>query len=153
MGSSGEHLKSDPSKCGPHTIRLYAAPRDRLITKTSSGYAYLLFDGSGGESGLTLSVDGYHHSGWVNTCRQWRAEDEGPPLAEFLRSTLTIPQAEAEALAETVRTKWVPEWERSGGRERSARLSMQAMWLLTGIAITVLLALVGVALTLLLLVD
>ena len=127
--------------------------RDRLVTKTSSGYAYLLFDGSGREAGLTLGVDGYDQSGWVNTCGQWRSEDGGPPLAEFLRSTLTIPQAEAETLAETVRTKWVPEWERSGGRERSASLSRQVTWMLTAIAITVLLALVGVALALLLLVD
>jgi hypothetical protein len=39
------------------------------------------------------------------------------------------------------------------GRERSARLSRQVTWLLAAIAITVLLALAGVALTLLLLVG
>jgi hypothetical protein len=127
--------------------------RDRLVTRTSSGYAYFRFDGSGREAGLTVGVDGYDDSGWVSTCGQWRSEDEGPSLAEFLRNTLAIPQPEAEALAETVQTKWVPEWERTGGRERSARLSRQVMWLLATIAITVLLALAGVALALLLLVG
>jgi hypothetical protein len=125
--------------------------RDRLVTKISSGYAYFVFDGSGREPGLNLGVDGYEESGWITTSGQWRSEDDGPSLAEFLQDTLTIPQPEAEALAETVQTKWVPDWELSGGRERAAGLSRQVTLLLASVAIIVLLVLAGVALVLLLL--
>jgi predicted neutral ceramidase superfamily lipid hydrolase len=127
--------------------------RDKLVTKTSSGYAFLLFDGAGRGSGLVLGVDSYDDSGWVNDCGQWRSDAQGPPLAEFLQKTLTVPQAEAEALAVTVRTKWVPEWERSGGRERSEQLSHGVTFLLTAIAVLVLLALLGIVLAVFLLIG
>lgn len=129
------------------------ARRDRLVTKTSSGHALLLFDVTGPDSALVLGVDAFDDAGWVSGVGQWRSDSDDASLAEFLRRTLSIPQAEAESLSEVVREKWAPEWERSGGHERSRRISKQAAWMLATIAITALLALVGIALALLLLID
>lgn len=123
------------------------------MTQTSTGFAYLLFDCAEGDDGLMLCVDSYDKSGWVTNVGRWRSDGEDDPLAEFLQRALSIPQPEAEALAATVQTKWVPEWEASGGRQRSRRLSRQAAWLLASVAVLVVLAVLSLVLLLILIVG
>lgn len=96
--------------------------------------------------GWHVFVKLYGDDGWTRDGDAWNSASSDEALGAFLERFLDLPSDEAERLAEAVLGEWVDEWRERGG-EAEARSFRRFVWLLAGVlAFILLLAGLGVAL-------
>ena len=127
----------------------------RLI-QTSTGPALLDLDRFGQKSlGLGVAVTRFGHDGWEQPGNAWfeNSAQQSQTLAQFLAVELEVPGPEAAALADDILGPWVKEWELRGGEAWARKVGRITAGAMTGLAIVILLACLGVGLLVWLLVS
>jgi hypothetical protein len=128
---------------------------ERLID-TSTGSAVLDLDRLAG-AGWHLRVTRFGADGWEDGGAIWFEHTEAMTrprtLPEFLSSELGVPTAEAEGLAQDILGPWLQQWESRGGRERAKGVNRLSATLMAGVGVLIVLACLGVALLIWLLVT
>jgi hypothetical protein len=96
--------------------------------------------------GFMVSVKRYDEDGWlVEEKGQWYANRSDESLAQFLSSFAQLPEPEASELASHVQGPWRETWLASGGAEETPKLERVALGSIIGLVAVALLALMGVA--------
>ena len=105
--------------------------------------------------GFGVGVKLYGEDGWAHAEKLWSSKrghhSKGESLASFLGTFVGIPAEEAQSLATAISTEWRDDWRKRGGEADSRLLKRGAMILMASVVGLLLLALLGVALLVLLL--
>jgi hypothetical protein len=106
--------------------------------------------------GLGVAVKVYGENGWAHAEKLWSSKDghhsKGESLASFLSVFVGIPEEEADRLATAISTEWMEDWRARGGEAESRLLNRRGIILMASVVGLILLALLGIALLVLLLV-
>jgi len=123
----------------------------RRLLRTSVGESLIELDRLGA-LGWTVNAAPFGTDGWADEGQSWMEEHSDEPLEQYLARHLGVPLQEARELAEEILGPWGPDWERRSREER--REAKRLLWvLLTVGGVVVMLAALGVALAIWLLVD
>lgn len=97
-------------------------------------------------TGFSVSVRVFGKDGWeVGEKQSWSAKKSDETLARFLLSSMQLSGPEATDLASQLQGQWRDEWLASGGRQTARWAERVGLGILSGVALLILLALVGVA--------
>jgi hypothetical protein len=121
----------------------------RLLQTTNGPVVIVLGRWPGGDA--TVTVTRFDDDGWEeNPGKTWSERvgyrARGENLSQFLSQALSIPDAEADALAANVEGPMTREWQRRGGHTEAEKIGRWSRALLACLAALVALALLGVAL-------
>jgi hypothetical protein len=121
----------------------------RLLQTTNGPVVIVLGRWPG--DGASVTVPRFDADGWEeNSGKTWSERvgyhERGENLSQFLAQALSIPDAEAEALAANVDGPMTKEWQRRGGQTEVEKIGRWSRALLAGLAALIALALLGVAL-------
>ena len=97
--------------------------------------------------GFMVSVQRYDKDGWLveEEKGRWYASRSDESLGQFLSSYARLPEPEASELARQVQGPWRETWLASGGAEETPKLQRWALGSLVVLVAVALLALMGVA--------
>jgi len=96
--------------------------------------------------GFMVCVTRVDEDGWgADEKRQWYANRSDESLVQFLSSYAQLPEPEASELAGQVQGPWRETWLARGGAEENPKLERVALEWIVGLVIVALLALMGVA--------
>ena len=92
--------------------------------------------------GTQVRITAFSADGWEDDVGLWSGKKGQGTLAEFMTTYIKIPQPEAEQLAKDVLGPWLDEWELRDG-ELDRKIKRASRWFFSGVALVVLLAIVG----------
>jgi hypothetical protein len=97
-----------------------------------------------------VTVVPFDSEGWESEGKRWSEElgyhERNEPLSTFLSRALSIPEAEAEALAAEVEGPIFDDWMLRGGLYHERKIGALSLRVMVALAGLVVLALLGVAL-------
>jgi hypothetical protein len=114
----------------------------KRLVETSRGLTLIDLEGPGAVGGVLVSLTAFGADGWEDEAGDWAGLKGQGTLAEFMTTYIKIPQSEAEQLAADVLGPWLDEWERLDG-EAARKIRRDSRWFFSGVALVVLLAIVG----------
>lgn len=122
----------------------------KRLVQTTAGDAVLDVEYERTPGGMSVAVTPFDGDGWEGKSKmwveRWGHHRRGEPLVDFLATALQVPADEATTLAESIRGPWLAEWNRRGGAEEARALQHLSVWVMSGLAVVALLALLGVVL-------